>query len=399
MATEEEPSVALDLTIPEAYEYFKERMAYFPDTGIKGYKIDRGEEGEMPSWEQNIQSYLFHKLLYEKQAEKWGAPTETKPAGFYSFARNAVDRSRKYTGLWNGDTDSTFDGLLYSIKGGIRSGLIGFPMWGSDTGGYSREADEEEPTETLWARWMWFSTFSPVYELNLDEGSIPWYDYSEELVEVLRETTQLHLELVPFIQSYMFRATTDGLPIIRALFLETPEDERAWEIDDSYFFGEEFLVAPIVNDNGTADIYFPKGSKYLEYFGKSDVYEGGDEVTVNLDVRSIPVFVREGSIVPRGDIYQFNNLWEENWEPWLNIEAYPSYSVENSTFEHYNEDAGRAVEIRMEANGKNQEICVSYGQIGANGKLLVYVKDGSREVKLNPQGGKKCIRNVETLFG
>ena len=123
---------ALNLSIPVAYDYFKQHMSFFPSMGVKGYKIDRGEEEEMPVWEQNIQMTLFEQLLYETMAEKWGE------GNFYNFARSVVDRSRSKTAVWNGDAHSNFSGLAYSVTSGIRAGLIGFSQWGSDTGGYIR---------------------------------------------------------------------------------------------------------------------------------------------------------------------------------------------------------------------------------------------------------------------
>lgn len=88
---------------------------------------------------------LFEQLCYETMVEKWGE------SNFYDFARSAVDRSRARTYIWNGDSHSNFSGLAYSVASGIRAGLIGFPIWGSDTGGYVRGLND--PTEELWARW------------------------------------------------------------------------------------------------------------------------------------------------------------------------------------------------------------------------------------------------------
>ena len=120
---------ALNLSIRAAYDYFEQHLEYFPSVGVKGYKIDRGEEGEIPDWDQNIQMDKFLKLAYQTMVQKWG------PSNFYNFARSAVDRSRQYTHVWNGDSAANFSGLAYSVASGIRAGLVAFPIWGSDTGG------------------------------------------------------------------------------------------------------------------------------------------------------------------------------------------------------------------------------------------------------------------------
>lgn len=399
MATTSDPAVAVNLSIPEAYDYWKDSMQYFVDIGVKGYKIDRSDEDEMPSWEQNLQSYLYHKLLYEGQATKWGGSEENKTAGFYTFARSVNDRSRKFTGVWNGDPDSTEDGLLYSIRSGVRSGLLSFPMWGSDCGGYSRKIGQVLPTEDLWARWAWFSTFSPVYEVMLYVDSVPWYDYSPQLVDVLSETAEIHHQLIPFIQSYMFKSTFDGLPIIRALFLEVPEDTEIWDTDETYFFGKELLVAPITKASGSKTVYFPTGSKYLEYFNRTQVIDGGSTLTVTRDVHSIPVYVREGSIITRGDLYQFNALWDSDWYPWLDIDVYPSFAVPTTVFEYYDEGNGRKVDILLKTTKSSKTICVTYGPLGqSRGKVRFFVKGGQQSFEIKQQGATECLQDHDTLF-
>lgn len=145
-------------------------------------------------YEQNIQMALFEQLCYETMIEKWGK------GAFYNFARSAVDRSRSTTAVWNGDSWANFTGLAYTVASGIRSGLIGFSQWGSDTGGYIRLPDQ--PSEEVWARWMWFSAFSPVYEIMIGTNHTPWYPpYSNDLVKVLKQTTDVHHELMPTIKS------------------------------------------------------------------------------------------------------------------------------------------------------------------------------------------------------
>ena len=83
---------------------------------------------------------------------------------------------------------------------------------------------------------------------------------------------------------------------------------------DEYFFGSEFLIAPIVSPGGSRTVYFPqKGTKYLEYFNKTNLYMGGTSSTIQMSTDFIPVYVVEGAIVPRGDIYRGNNKWTLNW--------------------------------------------------------------------------------------
>lgn len=385
---------ALNLSIPAAYSYFSQRLEYFTNIGVRGYKIDRGEEGEMPVYEQNIINSLFEQLCYDNMKAKWGV------GGFYNFARSVVDRSRARIAIWNGDSHSNWTGLSYTVASGIRAGLLGFSQWGSDTGGYVRSPDNvaNQPTEELWARWMQFSAFCPVYELMLGTNHTPYYPpYTEHLVQVMKETSNMHHSLFPYIKSHQYQATQDGISLIRALFLEAPDDQNTYETTDEYFFGSEFLVAPILRPGGQRSVYFPqKGTKYLEYYNKTNVYAGGTSSTVAMGVDYNPIYVIEGAIIPRGDIYQGNNKWTNPWTPYLEIEVYPSYSCDQSTFLYYNSQ--KQVEIVMTSDGGSKTVTVQYGDLALPGRITAFTKGGAINATIMPGGGVARYENVESLF-
>jgi alpha-glucosidase (family GH31 glycosyl hydrolase) len=392
---------ALNLSIPAAYNYFEKRLEYFPSVGVKGYKIDRGEEAEMPDYVQNEQMALFLQLAYDTMVQKWG------PSNFYNFARSAVDRSRAVTHIWNGDSHANFTGLSYSVASGIRSGIIAFGIWGSDTGGYTREG-ALTPSPEVWARWMWFSAFSPVYELMLGTNHTPWYPpYSNtsttpSTVDILKQTANLHADLTAYIKSYAYQNHKTGIPIIRALFLEAPTDAKTWEIADSYFFGSQFLVAPVVTIGGSRSVYFPVGptQKYLEYFDKESIYDAGTTANVSVPLSSIPVYVTQGAIIPRGDIYQGNARWIEDYQPFLTVELFPSWEVPESHFTYYDGEGvkGRPVQITLKTNKETKRLMVEYEDLGIEGAVMWYFKGGKREVNLNRGGGFTELWDVELLF-
>ncbi|KXT18716.1 hypothetical protein AC579_2695 [Pseudocercospora musae] len=382
---------ALNLSIPEAYEYFKKGLEYFPSVGVKGYKIDRGEEEEMPVYEQNIQMALFEQLCYETMIEKWGEEV------FYNFARSVVDRSRSTTAVWNGDSWANFTGLAYTVASGIRSGLIGFSQWGSDTGGYIRLPDQ--PSEEVWARWMWFSAFSPVYEIMIGTNHTPWYPpYSNDLVQILKQTTDVHHELMPTIKSYTYQAHKTGIPVMRAAFLEAQGDPKAFEIKDAYFFGDDLYIAPIVTAGGERSIYFPNaGRRYLEYFRKQEVYEASTTKNVSVDTKTVPAYVLEGAIIVKGDIFQGNNKWTKDWMPFLTIEIYPSPKVEAKQFSYYT-GSNTEVMINVQTDAAKRTVKVEYGSLEVEGTIVLFTKYGNRSVDLSVEGGTASFENVASLF-
>lgn len=393
---------AFDLKIPAAYSWLSDKLSYFPKIGVKGFKIDRGEEEEMPVWEQNQQMSIFIKLLYDVMAKKWGK------SRFYNFARSAVDRSRAHTGIWNGDAHADWQGLRYTVASGIRAGLLGFSMWGSDTGGYNRQPNYNLTTE-LWARWMWFSTFSPVYEIMVGTGNTPWYPpyspkaatelskISSPLMDILKQTTKMHHQLRPYIKSHTYKATQNGVPLLRALILEAPNDPKGYEIPDQYFFGDAFLVAPIVAAGGRRAVYFPdKGARYIDYFDKNLSYTGGTAVDIQVPLTRAPVYVRMGSIIPIGDTYKGNNNWTQNWKPKVQVEFFPSFDVPMSIFMYWN--GTHQVMLKMETFGVEGGVGIEYGNLGIDAELIVWTKKGGMRAEMVRGGGTVTFEGVESLF-
>jgi alpha-D-xyloside xylohydrolase len=323
--------------------------------------------------------------------EKWGEN------GFHSFSRSAYDKVRSLTTVWNGDAHANFTGLAYTVASAIRAGLIGFSHWTSDTGGYVRQANE--PSEELWARWMHHSAFTPEYVLMMGTNHTPWYPpYTSRLLDIYKQTANLHHDLIPFIRSYTYQATQDGVPVIRALFLEHPDDPATYSVADEYFFGEQFLVAPFVAAGEKRNVYFPQGATYLEYFNKTQVRRGGTTAGVDLALEYIPVYVKAGAIVPRGDVVQANNKWAKHWAPSLNIELYPCFDVSTSRFDYYHPETKRSVPITMTTDRASSSVTITYGSLGFNGTLTLYTKGGPLTRALNARGGQAEFGSVETLF-
>ena len=185
------------------YDWWKEKLNAYVRLGIKGYKIDRGEEKEMPDSLQNQFAVLFPKLSAEGLSAAYGND-------YFMFARSANDTTRKYAAIWNGDSWSNFGGLQTSLKNGLRAGAIDFPMWGSDTGGYFAPA---HPDKDLLARWLEFSAFSPMMEVILGPKRTVWYDYDDELVAIAQKYSAAHHDLIPYTRSYTDQATRTGTPI------------------------------------------------------------------------------------------------------------------------------------------------------------------------------------------
>jgi alpha-glucosidase (family GH31 glycosyl hydrolase) len=362
----EQKGPAADVQRPEVYNWLKEKLSAYVRIGVKGYKIDRGEEEELPHSIENLNAVLYPKLAAESLEAANGKD-------YFIFSRNANDTARKYTAIWNGDTHATFGGLAVSIKTGLRSGSINFPMWGSDTGGY---INRPPPTKELFARWLEFSSYSPMMEVMIGPKRTIWYDHDQELIDIARKYAATHHDLIPYTRSCMYQATKTGMPIMRSLILAYPSDEKVADTWDEYLYGANLLVAPVATEGAASrSIYLPAGV-WLDYNDKTALHKGATTITANAPLGTIPVFVREGAIIPRGDILKANNNWDADWSPKLRIEVFPA-SKAPSKFEYFTGDASQTIAVTPKPKG----IEISFPDLGTNGDLEIYCRDIKRVIR------------------
>jgi alpha-D-xyloside xylohydrolase len=359
---------ASDVRRPQVYAWFKEQLNRYVRLGIKGYKIDRGEENEMPDSFVNQNAILFPQLAAEGLRDAYGDD-------FLMFTRNTNDTARKYTAVWNGDTRSTFGGLAASVKNALRTGMIGFPMWGSDTGGYIRVPDKE-----LFARWLEFSAFSPMMEILIGPKRTIWDDYDDELVAIARTYVAAHHDLIPYTQSLMHEAVRSGMPVMRPLILAYPGDQKLYDTWDEYLYGSDLLIAPVTQAGAIKrEVYLPAG-RWMDYNDKRSVYSGGSTIEAEAPLDTLPLFVRAGAIIPRGDIVRLNNNWDARWKPELRIEIFPS--TKSSRFDYYIGKEVRTITTFVNSSG----ITVKVEDLGTDGILEVYCR-----------GVRAVIRNGDSL--
>ncbi len=351
------PGSAADLRRPEAYDWFKEKLDAYVRLGIKGYKIDRGEEAELPRSVENLNAILFPKLAAEGLEQRRGRD-------YFEFSRNANDVARKYTAVWNGDTQSTFGGLAVSIKNALRCGVINFRMWGSDTGGYIGV-----PSKELFARWLEFSAYSPMMDVLIGPRRTIWYDYDEELISITRTFVTEHHDLIPYTRSYLYQATQTGMPVLRPLVFAFPTDGKLYDTWDEYLFGDEILVAPVTVAGATRrDVYLP-AARWISYQDRNTVYDGPTTVSVEAPLGTIPLFAREAAIIVRGDVVKTNNNWDEKWALKLRIEIFLS-DKSSSQFNYFTGSSPKTITVSPTNAGTE----VNLGDLGASGTVEVYCR-------------------------
>ncbi|HET6803844.1 MAG TPA: TIM-barrel domain-containing protein [Frateuria sp.] len=229
---------------------------------------------------------------------------------FYDYARQASGErafilgrygdwgSERYPGYFTGDTWSEWPVLAYEVAYAARAGNVAVPYVSHDIGGFHGGKIDFD----LYARWIEFGTFSPILRMhsahaNPLEGNLrmPWV-YGAEGVALMRKYFTLREQLVPYLYTQAWLAHRDTLPILRPLYLAYPDTDEAYRHPHEYFFGKSMLVAPVLAPDGEVTVWLPPGS-WIDFFtGKR--YAGGRSFSARYAVDQIPVFVREGAIVP-----------------------------------------------------------------------------------------------------
>lgn len=366
---------AADLRQSKTYLYYKDFLDSLAtavtlpeqaDTpGVYGYKIDRGGESEMPDSLINKQVTLFSRAAHEQIAAHHGE-------NIFLFARSLHDKSRRWVAHWNGDPQDTFQALRTSIKNGLRAGLMNFPMWGSDIGGYW----PKEPSKELMIRWIGFGTYSTMMEFMLEGRNRWYYGGDEDVISVTRQATQTHHDLIPYTRSALHHAHQTGVPVMRAMLLEYPEDPTVTDMWDQFFYGSNLLVAPVSRKGvREREVYLPEG-RWLNYNDRSTVEQGGRSVTEAAPLGTVPRFVREGAIIPRGNILKANQQWKDDWSPTLRIEVFPA-RTETTIFDYYTGDGVRTLTSAV----SGEAIEISFSALDHDGKLEIYAEDVTEVVR------------------
>lgn len=288
----------LDFTNPDAYEWWKEQIRKLAKFGVDAIKSDDGEHvpedaifynGKTGIEMHNYYPYLYNKATFEALLEV------KKEAVLWS--RSACSGSQKFPIHFPADKDPVWDfvnGLPVDIIAVQSAGMSGLALEGTDIGPYNHPAKKE-----LFIRWAQFGAFLPAMQIHQkDPITGPW-DYDDETVQIYRTYAKLHNSLFPYIYTYAKEASQKGLPIVRALPLLYQDDPNANANKMEYMFGNEILVAPIHQPENERDVYLPEG-EWVDYWtGK--IYKGKKSIHCLAPLNIIPLFVKNGSIIPRID--------------------------------------------------------------------------------------------------
>lgn len=357
---------------PEHHEVWK--------TGVDGWWPDEGDE-------LRPESRLARNRMYWEGSQLF--QPNVRP---FALHRNGYAGTQRYAWLWSGDTLSTWKTLAAQVMVGITAGLCGISYWGTDTGGF---VPTKEFTAELFVRWFQFSAFCPLFRCHGRTWMLrlPWgwdmgtygpaeFDaqfaaatlprpeelHNTAVEDICRKYLNLRYQLLPYLYSAVAETHATGLPLMRALWFEYPQDTRAAAVEDSYIWGDSMLVAPVLEAGAThRTTYLPHGV-WWDYWSNYRL-TGGVEVTREVTLETMPLYVKAGAIVPMGPVKQYTS--EASSEPLL-LRIYPGadgtatlYEDDGTSFDYQKgaftriactwNDSLRTLSLKADADGRLPE--------------------------------------------
>lgn len=307
-----------DPTNPEARDYVwqKAKKNYY-DKGVKIFWLDEAEpEYTVYSFENyryhlgpDVQVGNIYPAMYAKNF--YDGMTAEGQENVINLLRCAWAGSQRYGALvWSGDIKSSFDSMKNQLAAGLNMGIAGIPWWTTDIGGFFGANIGDPAFHELLIRWFQYGCFCPVMRMHGYRWPLqPQYgttggatcvsgapnevwSFGPEVEKILSKYLFLREGMKPYITGLMEQAHEKGTPVMRPLFYDFPEDQKAWEVEDQYLFGPDVLVKPVTEANcRSVSVYLPEGADWVNaWTGRR--FQGGQAVTVDAPLDQIPLFTK-----------------------------------------------------------------------------------------------------------
>ncbi|MCR6689301.1 alpha-xylosidase [Cellulomonas sp.] len=286
----------VDFTNPDAAAWFTGYLRELLGQGVDAFKTDFGEriptdvvwhDGSDPHRMHNYYTHLYNKAVFELLEAERGEGEAVL------FARSATAGGQQFPVHWGGDCESTFASMAEELRGGLSLASSGFAYWSHDIGGF-----EGRPDPAVFKRWVAFGLLSSHSRLHgSDSYRVPWA-FDDEAVDVTRTFTHLKHRLMPYLAELGEQAHEHGVPVMRPMLLEFPQDRGAATVDTQFMLGDSLLVAPVFTAPGDVDVYVPAGTWTSLLTGEQ--VTGPRWVHEEHGFSSLPLYVRPGTVLAFG---------------------------------------------------------------------------------------------------
>ena len=349
-----QPGMAIvDFTNPDACEWYSSKLRKLCEMGVDSFKTDFGEriptdvvyhDNSDPYKMHNYYTYLFNKTVFNVLKEYYG---EGKAC---LFARSATTGCQQFPVHWGGDCSSTYESMWETIRGGLSLCLSGFGFYSHDISGF-----ESTATPDLYKRWSAFGLMSSHSRLHGSSSyRVPW-NFDEESCDVLRHFTKLKGRLMPYLFASAVKTHETGIPMMRAMVTEYSSDPATHYLDRQYMLGDNLLVAPVFNEEGTCSFYLPDTGIWTD-IQTGEALEGGKWYEKKYDYFGMPLYAKPNSIIAYGN---FKRSFEYDYSENARLVIYGLEEGKTAEAEIYNKDSKLEAVVNAERNGDIIEITIN----------------------------------------
>lgn len=289
----------IDFSNPAAVEWYKGLLKGLLEMGVSAIKTDFGEVIDPNADYMGLPYKKLHNryaLLYQKAASEISREVKGKDNALI-WARAGWIGCQRYPVHWSGDSASSWDGMAGALRGGLHAGVSGFGFWSHDVPGFHGVPSfmNSKPDDDVYVRWTQFGVLTSHLRYHGSYAREP-YEYPA-VADTVREWLKLRYALIPYLVEQGKKTTETGFPVLQALIFHHENDPMCWNIDDEYYFGDSFLVAPVMNSEGVRDVYLPAGEWVDFWTGEKTVSEGRWLKDVKSPLERLPLFVKAGSVI------------------------------------------------------------------------------------------------------
>ncbi|MFL9843564.1 TIM-barrel domain-containing protein [Flavobacterium sp. ST-119] len=335
----------LDFTNPETVKWYQGKLKHLLDQGVAVFKVDFGEAAPAEGIYSNGRTGFYEHNLFPLRYNKAVAEVTQREKGYtLIWARSTWAGSQRYPLHWGGDAATTNGAMSATLRGGLSLGLSGFSFWSHDVGGFVTKSPED-----LYRRWTPFGMLTSHVRSHGEPPTEPWL-YSEDFLKDFRKADNMRYELMPYIYAQAKDCSERGLPMMRALFVEYPDDPGSWLVDNQYMFGSDMLVAPLFEEVTERDVYLPPG-QWIDYQTKK-LYQGGWHKIRSGDI-PIVVLVKNGTVLPHIKLAQ--NTQDMDWSK-LTLKIYAADATTTATGKIYLPGGEKVQTLTVAKKGNDFEV-------------------------------------------
>ncbi|MFD1017817.1 glycoside hydrolase family 31 protein [Thalassobacillus hwangdonensis] len=370
-----------DFTDEKSRKWWGDKHSFYTDLGIEGIWNDMNEpavfnesktmdpavmhrnDGNPKTHRalHNIYGYMMGKATYEGMKEKLDGK---RP---FLLTRAGYAGVQRYASVWTGDNRSFWEHLQMSLPMVMNLGLSGVAFTGPDVGGFAHDTNGE-----LLTRWTQVGAFTPYFRNHSAIGTLyqePW-QFGEKYEAIMKDFIQLRYKWMPQLYSLFQQASEKGLPVMRPLLMEYPDDPKTYQLNDQFMVGDNVVIAPILAP-GITDraVYLPEG-EWVDYFS-GKVLEGKRAHLVHAEIDELPIFVRKGTVLAHGNVV--DSMVQTQEEITLHVFAdtkgsynFHFYDDDGETFRH---EEGNCLTFTLELNYSEENVfirtCEKHNNLGS----------------------------------